>query len=263
MEEGKLLALRVLSNFGFQVDDVPLSGGRTADLLVTDDNSQRYLIEVKEKVESESHATERVDILSRGDLYEQADPLSHDNRISGILRDAQKQLDATPKDVGTFQLVWFHATGVDADLKYRQAFATFYGHVDLLARSPTSHASPPCFYFDYNAAFAMPTVEAMILSDRSQLQFCLNEFSHRHAEFRNALLFQKFVELDGVIDPVAMAADGQIIACRGEFARKNDDETAKALQEQTGVLYTPIRLTRHACSVATNPSRIAPDTSAD
>lgn len=217
-------------------------------------DSQQYLVEVKDKLESEAHAQERIEILSRGELYEQADLIARDNRISGILQDARKQLDATPKDGSTFQLIWFHASGVDADLKYRQAFATFYGQVDLIARSPRSHRTHTCFYFDYSAAFSMPTIEALILTDSKTLQVCLNEFSQRADEFRRSDLCKQFVEMDGVIDPVAMAADGTIISCRATVPRKNDDEIAKALQEQTGVLYSPIRLTRHAVSAATRPN---------
>ncbi len=252
MEVGKSLATTLLSNLGFRVEQVPTSSGRTADLLVSDDESQ-YLIEVKDKIEGESQAQERRAVLRRGELYEQSDPLAYNDRISGILQDAQKQLDATPKDGSTFQLIWFHANGVDADLKYRQAFATFYGHVELIALNPRSHRTPSCFYFDYNAAYHMPTVEALILTDRETLQVCLNEFSCRAHEFRRSGLCRKFVEMDGVIDPVAMAADGMIIPCRAKVSRKNDDEIATALQEQTGVLYTPVRLSRHACSAATRP----------
>lgn len=257
MEVGKSLASTVLSDLGFHVEDVPVSDDRTADLLVSDGESQ-YLIEVKDKEEADTHAQERREVLGRGDLYKQADLLARDNRISGILLDARDQLDATPKSTKTFQLIWFHATGVDADLKYRQAFATFYGKVDLIALHPRSHDTHPCFYFDYSAASNMPSVDALILTDSKSLQVCLNEFSHRADEFRDTLLYRKFAGQDGVIDPVALAADGQIVACRVTMPRKNDDEVAKALQEQTGVLYSPIRLTRHAVSAAVmTPNRTA------
>lgn len=240
----------MFSNLSFRVDEVPRRDSRTADLFVTDGNAT-YLIEAKDKVEAESQSQERRAILNAGDLYKQGDSLAHDNRISGILRKAQKQLDDTPKDNGTFQLIWFHACGIDADLKYRQAFATFYGSVDLIALDPRNQEITTCFYFDYNASFTMPTVEALILTDNETLQLCLNEFSHRADEFRSTQLCRKFIELDGVVDPAAMIANGQIIACRTAIPRKNDDETAKALQKQTGVLYSPIRLVRHAYSAAT------------
>lgn len=255
MEAGKSLASAILPNLGFQVEDVPVGDGRTADLLVTDLESQRYLIEVKEKIESESQAQQRIEILDRGDLYEQADPLCRDNRISGIFLDAQKQLDATPKQTGTFQLIWFHANGVDADLKLEQAFATFYGYVPLIALSPCEDAMPECFYFDYSAAFHMRTVQALILTEgEKSLQVCLNEFGERVDDFRRSLLCRKFVEIGGIVDPVQMAADGKIIACRADVPRKNEDEVAKALQVQTGILYSPIRLKRHAVSAATRPT---------
>lgn len=262
MEFAKSQATQILTGLGFQVDEIPTGDSRRADLRVYDD-SFSYHLEVKEKFESAEDAMVRADLLRQGEIYQQADLLAHDNRISGIFRYAQKQLDETPKDSSTFQLIWFHANGIDADLKYRQAFATFYGQVQLIAipplRSPVPVAvesrppTPHCFYFDYSAAFAMPTVEALIITDSETMQVCLNEFSSRANEFRSTPFCQKFAELDGVIDPKALVAAGKIIACRTDAPRKNDNDIAKALQEQTGVLYTPIRLTRHACSAAVQP----------
>lgn len=254
METGKSQAVQVLTGLGFHVEEIPVANTQTADLKVSDDGST-YLTEVKDKIEAESLAQKRRAILGRGEVYEQCDPLSRDNRISGILADAQQQLDRTPKRDGTFQLIWLYATGVDADLEYRQAFATFYGHVDLMAMNPRLPDTTACFYFDYSAAFKMPTVEALILADNKQLQVCLNEFAPRAAEFRQTYLCRKFAELDGVIDPVAMAADGRIIVCRATISRKVESDTIAALQEQTGVLYSTIRLTRHACSAAIAPPK--------
>ena len=252
IEIGKTTATRVLERLGFDVEKVPVGNGRTADLLAIDSESQQYLIEVKDKVESESKAQERIERLRRGDPYVQADQIAQDNRISGILQDARKQLDATPKNDTTFQLIWFHATGVDAGLKYRQAFATFYGQVDLLALNPLSNRTRVCFYFDYSTAFNVPSIDGLILTDGENLQLCLNEFSAHGDEFRRSELYRKLIESGGVVDPVVLEAEGAIISCRAAIARKNDDEIVKALQEQTGVLYSPIRFTRHAVSIATN-----------
>src|SRR5436309_703866 len=107
MELAKSLAAQFLTRHGFQVEEIPVGEGKSADLRFTDD-SATYHVEVKEKFESEGDAKTRNEILSRGEMYEpKAQPLAHDNRISGLLRGAQKQLDATPKDAGTFQLIWF------------------------------------------------------------------------------------------------------------------------------------------------------------
>lgn len=254
MEVGKDTVKALLPKFGFTVEDIPEADGKRADLLVSDATS-KYLIEVKDKEEGEDQARTRIETLSRGDLYEQADLLAVNTRLSNLLKGARKQLDATPKEDGTFQVIWFQATGIDADLKYRQAFATFYGKVDLVAKYPRQEDTVPCWYFDYATAYEMQTVDALVLCDNKQLQVCLNEFSVRATEFRASSLCQTFLELDGVIDPVRLAAEGKIISCRFDVPRKNDDDIAKALQEQTGVLYSPIRLTRHAASVATGPPR--------
>lgn len=257
MEADKSRAARILSHLGFHVEEIPVGAGRTADLRITDDTSI-YHLEIKEKFEAAALADVRTDCLARGEVYEQADDLAHDNRISGILCDARKQLDKTPKDAGTFQLIWFHADGIDSDLKYSQAFATFYGQVPLIALNPRHSETKHCFYFDYSAAFAMPTVEALILTDSNQLQVCLNEFAIRANEFRATQFYQRFLALDGVIDPLALASSGKVIACRATIPRKNDEDVSNALQEQTGVLYSPIRMKRHACSVAVQVKVQAP-----
>jgi hypothetical protein len=256
MEGSKKLAARILSNLGFRVEAIPEGKRRTADLAIRDEQSL-YHIEVKEKFESSSSANTRHECLNRGDLYEQTDTLGHDNRISGIFREAGKQLEATSCGTGAFNLIWFHANGIDADLKFRQAFATFYGPVDLVAIWPRQPATKACFYFDYSAAFSMPNVEALILTDHKTLQVCLNEFSHRSGEFSRSQLCESLRKLnsDAIVDPKSMAAEGRIIACRSDLPRKSDDETCRALRDQTGVLYKPIRLKRYTFSAAVQPKR--------
>jgi len=169
MEVAKEIAKRVFTNLGFAVDEIPVGVPRTADLRIGDDTAT-YDVEVKEKFESEADAKERTEVLLAGEIYQHEANLSHDNRISAILRDAQNQLDQTSRDrPDTFQLIWFHAHGIDTDLKARQAFATFYGDVPISARWPSEPSTKHCFYFDYSAAFSMPTIEALILSERDSL----------------------------------------------------------------------------------------------
>jgi hypothetical protein len=251
MEAAKVQAIQILNRLGFSVEQIPEQNNRTADLRVVD-GATTYHIEVKEKVESPNTAKRRKEILDRGEVYDQDDPLSYNNRISSILRDAQDQLDQTPKASNTFQLIWFRADGVDADLKYRQAFSTFYGDVPLVALQPRNRdAATTCFYFDYCESFNLPTIDALILIDHKSLQVCLNEFAYRAEDFRRGFFCQRFRDLDGVIDPIALAESGKIISLRSNVSRKNDDEVCKSLKEQTGILYTTIRLRRHAHSVST------------
>jgi hypothetical protein len=250
IEPAKTLAMQILSNQGFHVEEIPVGDARSADLAIRDGDSSSYHVEVKEKIDTPSVAQEREDCLARGDVYQQSDLLAHDNRISAILRDAEKQLDATAQHGDAYRLVWFHASGIDADLKARQAFATFYGQVQLFALEPRQSEIATCYYFDYSAAFAMRTVEALIISDHRGFQVCLNEFSHRANEFRTTPLCKTFCELGCVCDPRSLASEGKIIACRFCIPRKSDDDICSALREQTGVLYKPIRLNRYSASAA-------------
>ncbi|MEX0937900.1 MAG: hypothetical protein WDZ59_08555 [Pirellulales bacterium] len=254
MEIAKAIAKQTLSNLGFHVDVVAETTGRRADLLVRDESSS-YLIEVKEKRDSPADVLNRKECFESDEVYEQVDPLSRDNRISGILRDARKQLTETPKENEAFQLIWFHASGVDSDLKFRQAFATFYGHVDLRAVQPPSAESVPCLYFDYSLAVDMPEIDALILLDKKHIQVCVNEFSHRIEDFRRTQLFRTFDELRGVFDPAQMINEKKCIACRFELPRRDDRKICQALREQTGVLYDSIRLNRYSFSALAKPAK--------
>jgi hypothetical protein len=168
----------VLAKLGFQIDEIVTGKRRTADLRVTGECI--YHIEVKDKLESEEQAGKRRKEVASGGLHEQMALLEYNNRIRGIFHDAWKQLNATQNAPGTFQLIWFQATGIDADTKYRQAFATFYGYVHLSPLYPHNQSpSLECYYFDYNAAFDMRDVEALIVCDGKQLQVCLNTHATR------------------------------------------------------------------------------------
>jgi hypothetical protein len=247
MEDGKRIAKQVLAKLGFQVEEIETGKVRTADFRVTGESI--YHVEVKDKLESEEQAEKRRKTLATGELYEQMDPLAYNNRIRGIFRDAREQLNATPKAPGTFQLIWFQATGIDADTKYRQAFATFYGYVHLSPRYPHNHLPTiECFFFDYNAAFDMPDIEALIVCDGKQLQVCVNQHAPRADEFRKSDLARAFGE---IYDPAVLEADGNAILCRFDGPRNDENVTRRALQEQTGIDYAPIRLNRYAAHAAT------------
>jgi hypothetical protein len=53
-----------------------------------------------------------------------------------------------------------------------------------------------------------------------------------------------------------MEANGTIITCRAAVSRKNESDVIAALQAQTGILYSTIRLDRHTVSAATHPQDI-------
>jgi hypothetical protein len=84
----------------------------------------------------------------------------------------------------------------------------------------------------------------------------LNEFAHRADEFRSTKLFREFQSQDGIYDPRVLEASGTALACRFNLRRNDENATARALQKQIGVLYSPIRMNRHTASVAVRPEEI-------
>lgn len=235
MEYSKQIAIRELTGRSFRVDEIPETTSKRADLCVTD-GQHVYHVEAKDKFDSDD-----IPAASQDDFYRRKDPLTHTNTISGVLRDAHSQLKGTPKTDGTFQLIWFHA---QSDLQWQQAFATFYGTMPVSALYPNRDKSTVCFYFTFNAAFAMPDVEALLLSQGLGLHICMNEFSPRRKEFKSTRLYN--VLSGGEIDPDKLEATGEIIRCRSKVSRKNQADVIMALKEQTGVDFVATPLTRYS-----------------
>jgi len=239
MMNDKQLPTDVLTAMGFCVDPIPESREKCADLLVRDGQST-YLIEIKHKLDNEELFRDCAERLDRGEEVYREDPLAWNNTIKGILSGACTQLKSTPAPSDSYRLIWFHAAGVDHELHRKRAFASFYGSVHLWPKDPPG-GDIDCFYFDYNAAWSMRDVEAMVLTDGRDIQLCLNEFSHQLGAFRTSRLYQEFATRGGVVDPIQLARDGAILACRSDVPRKDEDVILCALREQTGTLYLVIR----------------------
>jgi hypothetical protein len=249
MDDAKQFAMQILTVMGCAVDRIPETDEKRADLQATDAESV-YLIEVKHKLDNPELFRDHSERMARGEVVSRAALIAHNNRISAILKRGRDQLDRTPGPPDAFRLIWFHADGIDRVLHWHRAFATFYGRVHLWARYPRGNDVIECYYFDYSAARSLPSVDAMILSDAQQrVLLCLNEFSDHIHRFSETALYQRFATDNAVADPRKLAANGDILVCRSEVPRKDDDDVLNALREETGVLYTVIRFSQHSASV--------------
>jgi hypothetical protein len=252
MMNDKQLPTDVLAAMGFCVETIDPSPEKRADLLVRDGKST-YLIEVKHKFDNGEWFRDCAERLDRGEEVYREEPLAYNKAISKKLAYACTQLKSTPAPSDAYRLIWFHAAGVDHDLHWKRAFATFYGSVHLWPKDPPGDIIT-CLYFDYNAAWSMRDVEAMVLTDGSAIQLCLNEFSGQLEAFRTTRLYQKFATRGGVFDPIQLARDGAILVCRSDVSRRQDDVILRALLEQTGTLYDVIRPKQCSASVKVDPN---------
>jgi hypothetical protein len=236
MEPAKLFAVNILDALGIKAVEVPEGMTPTADLLVNKGSSEDV---IKRRYES----------LDKGESFEQAELLARQNLINNVFHAARHQLLHTPDTADTFNVIWLHASGPDASVKTTQAFATFYGLVHVFPLDTNDQTVKPCFYFDYAASAAMPEVEAMILTNSRELQFCLNDFSMRKIEFKESKFYMHFDGKGGVVDPADSEARGFAIRCSFDIPRKNDLEVLKALTIQTGIKHQVLRFTSYSSSV--------------
>lgn len=249
MEVAKRHAYEMLSAIGCNVGEIPEADGRRADLRAVDKSSS-YVIEVKHKLDDIELFRDESKRIAGGEVFLRTEPMRQNDRIDAILKDAREQLETTPKDAHEFRLIWFFADGIDSDLHWKRAFATFYGFVQLIALEPPSNDIVDCFYFDFSAAWSMPSVDAMVLSNRTHLQLCVNEFSDRIEDFTRTELYRQFS--NGVVDPRNLSANNSIISLRSDVSRKHEKNVLKALQDQTGIRYTALRPEQHTASGMVN-----------
>ena len=246
MEFAKQHAFDILTALGCEVDDIPTSSnGRRADLRATVDSAS-YVVEVRQKNDNFDLLAEHSDRMAAGEVVSRSESTGYNNRFAAILKDKNDQILQTPSDPNEFRIVWMYVNGIDKDLHWKRAFATFYGFVQLIALDPPNDSVTDCFYFDFSAARSLPTIDAMILTDGDDLQLCLNEYSHHLLEFVKSPLPKHFA--NGIVDPIALAKSDSIIALRSDISRKNEDAVLNALFEQTGTRYTTLRPEQHSAS---------------
>ena len=246
MERAKEIAIQCLESLGCDVTDIPETNDKRADLLATC-NGAKYFIEVKQRLEDPDVRESHLEQMITGKVVNTTESHSYSNRIDGILRHGLKQITETPKGDNAFNLIWFYADGIDADLKVRRARNTFYGLVPLIPLEEGNQETINCFYFDFSTSYRMPSVQGMVTVDGKGLQLCINEFADRIDFFRQSYLVQRLD--NAVIDPVALVAQGEAIAFRSSISRKEEKAVLEELERTTNRKFVPIRIKRHASSV--------------
>jgi hypothetical protein len=251
-EYSKLVATTWLNTFGLTVEEISTASERRADLKARDVDAE-YLIEVKEKIDtgnhshfSESPLTETHSVLIRSDEHKRLD------RLDNILRDGQKQIVSTPEHERCFNLIWVHFDGPHADMAARRLLYTFYGIADLCARQQNAPGIN-CLYFDFNAAFAMPNINAVVVCEKRELQIAINEFATNVDSFRRTAFVQKFG--NAKYDPLDFENDESKIVLRSNIPRKNENDVLAEVKRQTGVDYYRVTLNRYTFESGTEVRR--------
>src|SRR5439155_14516281 len=114
------VATQVLEAWGAKVTSLSTSFKEESDLLAELDGV-RLLVEEKTKFDDPADVQARDAALASGTAHGSSLPLRHNNRISGIVRKATKQLSSTGADIEhDLRVLWFTGVGFDAQAKHFQ-----------------------------------------------------------------------------------------------------------------------------------------------
>lgn len=212
MDEGKLKIKRLLESepFGLTVDEVKEVGNeQRADLRAFDMRGTQYLIEVKSRDTDREFDSE---LRTEGKAYHVV-PSGYRNTMSAKIRNAASQLSATPTSGVSFRLVAFSSSQVDShecEIYANQFRMTLYGIVDLLIQRNESGPieTLPCFYFTYSEFMREPSIDGAIIRWGDKTQICANPFGLQMRDFTTSSLFEKYLELGGVLDPAEAECKG-------------------------------------------------------
>lgn len=230
------VADKVLEQWGATVTPIPTSHIDTADWLAQFGN-YRLLVEEKTKSDAQEVLATRDETLAKGEVLRLTLPLGHNNRLSGIVSGAVKQLSSTGQDVPHHaRIIWFTATGFDAEAKRERFIDTLYGSTTIFQRSRPGRKK--CYFFRNSDFFRYGeqldgAVVAVPQGNSVAVRLCLNPHSKRWQSLRDSPFASNFKF--GLIDPVAEEAAGKAYIADTDIPRTDTAAVIRYLEVKYGL----------------------------
>lgn len=230
------IAAHVLTQWGATITPIQTSQKDETDWLAAF-GSYRLLVEEKTKLENADSQAARTATLASGEVHGSVHPLIHNNRLSGIVRKAAKQLDSTGNDIPhDGRIVWFTGTGFDAEAKHLQFMATLYGSTKIFELSRLKLKE--CYFFRNADFFRFSeqldgAVAAFLLGNTLTVKLCLNPYSSGWQLLRDSPFAKKFKL--GLVDPVAEEAAGEAYIADTELPRTDSWAIIHYLEKKYGL----------------------------
>jgi hypothetical protein len=224
----------LLEHWGIGVADIPTSDKEESDFLATF-GPAKVLIEEKTKLEDPEHLAQRAQVLDSGEIHAASVPLVRDNRLSGIVSKAARQLQSSASQPHDFRLVWFTATGRQAEAKYHQFIATLYGTTKILEMNQDHYRA--CYFFrnsDFHrhAAVLDGAVAAYVSGTSITAKLCLNPLSPNYAALKVSPVVATFG--NAIEDPLQREAEGTSFIVDADIDRKDESGLLTYLQQKYG-----------------------------
>ena len=119
--------------------------------------------------------------LAAGQVHGATIPLTHNNRISGIVRKAAGQLSSTGIDVQHhLKILWFTGVDFNGEAKHYQFMSTLYGSTRIFELDQRQLRE--CYFFRNSDFFRYReqldgAVAAYLSGDAVTMKLCLNPYS--------------------------------------------------------------------------------------
>lgn len=230
------IAEQVLAAWGAKAEPLPTSTKEESDWLAELDGC-RLLIEEKMKFENPATQAARSNALATGQVHGAIIPLSHNNRISGIVRKAAGQLSSTGIDVQhDLRILWFTGVDFNGEAKHYQFMSTLYGSTRIFELDQPQMRE--CYFFRNSDFFRYReqldgAVAAFLNGDTVTMKLCLNPYSSNWQALRDSPYAKQFKL--GLIDPIAEEAAGEAYISDTDIPRSNEYAVLKYLEQKYGL----------------------------
>lgn len=231
------IAEQVLSTWGAKAESIQTSRKEESDWLAELDGC-RLLVEEKMKFDDPASRVEREGTLASGQVHGVITPLTHNNRISGIVRKAAGQLSSSGNDVGhDLKIVWFTGVGFDAEAKHHQFISTLYGTTRIFELERPQMRE--CYFFRNSDFYRFGAqldgaVAAYLTGNTVTMKLCLNPYSPNWELLRDSPYAKQFKH--GLIDPVAEEESGEAYIADTSIARTDESAVLRFIEQKYGLV---------------------------
>jgi hypothetical protein len=228
------IAEQIFESWGVHFAPVPTSRKEEADWSVEIDGCS-YLIEEKTKFPNSEDLQDRSKSLTENNQFASVTHVSRNNTLSGIVGKAKRQLKSTSDSKKhQFRLVWFTATGWNAEAKHMQFMATLYG-TSKVFEIHGSKTMRECYFF-YNPDFFRyrneldGAIASFIFGETITMYLCLNPYSANYEQLRSSPIIAKLP--NGLTDPLAEEKSGRSYVADTNIDRKDSQAILRYLESK-------------------------------
>lgn len=221
------------------VTRVPSSTSKSPDFLV-DGETPGYVVEVKSRFDDDGFARE----LQSGSTEVRSRALRHDRWAEDNARKALKQLISADSVHERYRVVWFAVECMSsADAMFDQVIGTLYGvrQVAFQETATKRGIGRDCLFAVPGVFERWPDIDCAIVTMRSQITLCVNEFSEKAGLFQSSTLYQSFARLGGPISPSRLEANSGFLSVSDRtIDRTNEDAVCHYLSQKYGLTHVHI-----------------------